>query len=70
MVNGECDSQAGGGSIVDGAQLPQTPMKEYDLLERNEEDADWSMPRNSELGTFENIKELNRTNIVSECRVI
>ena len=56
MVNGESDLQAGGGNIVDGAQLPQASMNEYNLPEGKEEDADWSVPRNGELGTFEKYK--------------
>ena len=48
MVNGKSDLQAGGGSIVDGAQLPQASMKVYGLPEGKEEDTDWSLPRNNE----------------------
>ena len=48
VVNSESDLQAGGGSIVDGAQLPQGSMKEYGLPEGKEEDADWSVARNDE----------------------
>ena len=33
VVKGESDLQADGGSIVDGAQLPQGSMKEYGLPE-------------------------------------
>ena len=53
VVNGESELQAGGGSIVDGAQLPQASMNEYNLPEGKEEDADWSVPRNGELGTIQ-----------------
>ena len=55
MVNGESNLQAGGGSIVDGAELPQASMKEYGFPEGKEEDADWSVPRNDELRTLKNI---------------
>ena len=48
VVNGESDLKAGGGSIVDGAQLPKASMKEHGLPEGKEEDADWSVPRNDE----------------------
>ena len=40
--------QAGGGSIVDSAHLPQASMKVYGLPEGREEVADWSVPRNNE----------------------
>ena len=55
VVNGESDLQAGGVSIVHGAELPQASMKEYGFSEGKAKDADWSVPRNDELGTIKYI---------------